>query len=430
MPVASVRPCAFQPRKDFAEEALRELADSIRAQGILSPLIVCTRGDGFELIAGERRWRAAQLAGLKEVPIIVREADDRAVLELALIENLQRENLNPIEEALGYAQLIEQFQLTQEVAAVKVGKSRAVVANALRLLKLAPELQAYLRHGQLSVGHAKVILGLSGHAEQRLAVERVLKDGLNVRQTEDLVARLQQSSTQAPVKSAPAGKSAAPRDVHVASLKATAGALRHQGRRALSQRQRRGGNPVLQRRRFGPHPPGRRRNNGLRTSSCMKLPVRKYGDPVLRKKGAAVSGVTPEVRQLIADMFETMEANHGVGLAAQQVGHALQLTVIDIRPIEDRPSTLELDGKVADPKSIMPLVLLNPVVKPVGEVVAGSEGCLSFPKLYAEIERPESVDVTATNERARRFHSAAVACSRAASSMKPIISTASSSLTA
>ncbi len=131
----------------------------------------------------------------------------------------------------------------------------------------------------------------------------------------------------------------------------------------------------------------------------MKLPVRKYGDPVLRKKGAAVSGVTPEVRQLIADMFETMEANHGVGLAAQQVGHALQLTVIDIRPIEDRPSTLELDGKVADPKSIMPLVLLNPVVRPVGEVVAGSEGCLSFPKLYAEIERPESVDVTATNEK-------------------------------
>ena len=215
--VARVRPCAFQPRKDFAEEALRELADSIRAQGILSPLIVRARGDGYELIAGERRWRAAQLAGLKEVPIIVREADDRAVLELALIENLQRENLNPIEEALGYAQLIEQFQLTQEVAAVKVGKSRAVVANALRLLKLAPELQAFLRHGQLSVGHAKVILGLPAHAEQKLAAERVLKDGLNVRQTEDLVARLQQSSTQAPAKSA-AGKAAAPRDVHVASL--------------------------------------------------------------------------------------------------------------------------------------------------------------------------------------------------------------------
>jgi peptide deformylase len=131
----------------------------------------------------------------------------------------------------------------------------------------------------------------------------------------------------------------------------------------------------------------------------MKLPVRKYGDPVLRKKGAPVAEVTPEIRQLIADMFETMEANHGVGLAAQQVGHALQLTVIDIRPIEDRPSTLELNGKPADPKSIMPLVLLNPVLKAAGETVAGSEGCLSFPKLYAEIERPESVDVTATNEK-------------------------------
>ncbi|NDB74402.1 MAG: ParB/RepB/Spo0J family partition protein [Verrucomicrobia bacterium] len=216
--VTRVRPCAFQPRKDFAEDAIAELADSIKAQGIISPLIVRVRGDGFELIAGERRWRAAQLAGLKEVPIIVREADDRAVLELALIENLQRENLNPIEEALGYAQLIEQFQLTQETAAAKVGKSRAVVANALRLLKLAPELQGYLRHGQLSVGHAKVILGLTGAPEQRLAAERVLKDGLNVRQTEDLVARLQQSSTQAPAKAGAGSKSAAPRDVHVASL--------------------------------------------------------------------------------------------------------------------------------------------------------------------------------------------------------------------
>lgn len=216
--IASVHPCAFQPRKDFAADALRELADSIQAQGILSPLIVRPRGDGFELIAGERRWRAAQLLGLKTVPIIVREADDRTVVELALIENLQRENLNPIEEALGYAQLIEQFQLTQETAAAKVGKSRAVVANALRLLKLAPELQGYLRHGQLSVGHAKVILGLTGAAEQKLAAERVLKEGLNVRQTEDLVARLQQSSTQAPTKSANGSKPAPSRDVHTASL--------------------------------------------------------------------------------------------------------------------------------------------------------------------------------------------------------------------
>lgn len=216
--IERVHPCTFQPRKDFAEDALRELADSIKAQGILSPLIVRARGEGFELIAGERRWRAAKIVGLKAVPVIVREADDRTVVELALIENLQRENLNPIEEALGYAQLIEQFQLTQETAATKVGKSRAVVANALRLLKLAPELQGYLRHGQLSVGHAKVILGLPGAAEQRLAAERVLRDGLNVRQTEDLVARLQQSSTQAPTKSSNGSKTAVARDVHVASL--------------------------------------------------------------------------------------------------------------------------------------------------------------------------------------------------------------------
>lgn len=135
----------------------------------------------------------------------------------------------------------------------------------------------------------------------------------------------------------------------------------------------------------------------------MKLPVCKYGDPILRKKGALVTEVTPELRQLIADMFETMEAHHGVGLAAQQIGQALQLTVIDIRPIEDRPSTLELDGKPADPKSLMPLVLLNPVVKPVGAPEAGSEGCLSFPKLYGEIERPESVDVTATNDRGEKL---------------------------
>jgi ParB family transcriptional regulator, chromosome partitioning protein len=134
------------------------------------------------------------MAGLTEVPVIVRQADDRAVLEMALIENLQRENLNAIEEAQGYAQLIGPFQLTQEQAAVKVGKSRAVVANALRLLKLSPELQAFVRDGRLSVGHAKVILGLASPEEQELAAERILKKSLNVRQTEDLVSSLQKKS--------------------------------------------------------------------------------------------------------------------------------------------------------------------------------------------------------------------------------------------
>ncbi|HOB33831.1 MAG TPA: ParB/RepB/Spo0J family partition protein, partial [Verrucomicrobiota bacterium] len=159
--------------------------------------VVRNRDGHFELIAGERRWRAAQLAGLNEVPVIVREADDRAVLELALIENLQRENLNPIEEAQGYAQLIGQFQLTQEQAALKVGKSRAVVANALRLLKLPPVLQNYIRDGRLSVGHAKVILGVPSEKQQQALAERVIKEELNVRQTEGLVARMQARGTEA-----------------------------------------------------------------------------------------------------------------------------------------------------------------------------------------------------------------------------------------
>lgn len=186
-----IRACRHQPRQEFADGGLRELAESIRVQGIVQPLLVRRVDDGYELIAGERRWRAARMAGLTEVPVIVREADDRGVLELALIENLQREDLNAIEEAQGYARLIEQHELTQEEVAARVGKSRAVVANALRLLKLAPELQAYVRDDRLSVGHAKVLLGLPDTERQVLAADRVLRQSLNVRQTEELVARLQ-----------------------------------------------------------------------------------------------------------------------------------------------------------------------------------------------------------------------------------------------
>jgi len=131
----------------------------------------------------------------------------------------------------------------------------------------------------------------------------------------------------------------------------------------------------------------------------MVLEILKYGHPVLRKKGAKIERVTPELSRLIADMFETMEAKHGVGLAAQQVGAALQLTVLDIRAVTDRPSTLELDGKPADPNSIMPLVLINPEFTPVADPVGGSEGCLSFPELYAEIARPESIEVRALNDK-------------------------------
>ncbi len=212
-----VRPSPLQPRKDFTPEALEELAASIKEQGIVQPLIVRDRQTHFELIAGERRWRAAQLIGLAEVPVIVREADDRTVLELALIENLQRENLNPLEEALGYAQLVGQFALRQEDVATKVGKSRVAVANALRLLKLAPEIQTYVRDGRLSVGHAKVILSLTLLEQQRLAAERILKGGLTVRQAEELIAQLQNQPVPA------AGKTALPalvgnRDAHVVAV--------------------------------------------------------------------------------------------------------------------------------------------------------------------------------------------------------------------
>jgi len=209
-------PCPFQPRKDFAPETLRELADSIKEQGIVQPLIVRERNEHLELIAGERRWRAAQLLGLTEVPVILRQADDRAVLELALIENLQRENLNPIEEAQGYAQLIEHFQVTQEEVATKVGKSRAVVANALRLLKLSPETQGCLRDGRLSVGHAKVILGLGDERFQKQAVSRILRDGLNVRQTEALVTQLQ-ARAALPSTKGPAA-AAVPKDIQIANV--------------------------------------------------------------------------------------------------------------------------------------------------------------------------------------------------------------------
>ena len=217
--LGKIRPSALQPRKQFSEESLRELADSIREQGIVQPLIVRPRGDYFELIAGERRWRAAQLLNLPDVPVIAREADDRAVLELALIENLQRENLNAIEEALGYSQLAGQFQLTQEEISAKVGKSRAVVANALRLLKLPSGVQDFIRGGQLSVGHAKVILGLADEKSQKLAADRIVKESLNVRQTEGLVAKLQLRGQKA-VAGLPKTLTTPAGDPHVADLEA------------------------------------------------------------------------------------------------------------------------------------------------------------------------------------------------------------------
>ena len=187
--LANIVPSALQPRKDFAREALQELVDSIRQHGIIQPLIVRQVGARFELIAGERRWRAAQEAGLTQAPVIIRSAGDMEVLELSLIENLQRADLNPIEEAQGYARLANEFGMRQEDIAVKVGRSRAAVANAMRLLDLHPQVQIWLAQDLLSVGHAKVLLALKVPEEQLLAAETVLRRNATVRSTERLVAR-------------------------------------------------------------------------------------------------------------------------------------------------------------------------------------------------------------------------------------------------
>jgi ParB family transcriptional regulator, chromosome partitioning protein len=188
--LVNIVPSALQPRKDFGREALQELIDSIRQHGIIQPLIVRQAGARFELIAGERRWRAAQELGLTEVPALIRSANDLEVLELSLIENLQRADLNPIEEAQGYARLANEFGMRQEDIALKVGRSRAAVANALRLLDLHPQVQVWLAQDLFSVGHAKVLLALKAPEEQLLAAETVLRRNSTVRATERLVARL------------------------------------------------------------------------------------------------------------------------------------------------------------------------------------------------------------------------------------------------
>ena len=185
--IDEITPSKVQPRKDFNEEQLKELADSIREKGIIEPLIVRRSENGYELIAGERRWRAAGLAGLKEVPVVVRDATEEESLELAIIENIQRQDLNPIEEALAYKSLMERFSLSQDDTAKKVGKERATVANYLRLLKLAPEVKNELQKGAISMGHAKVLLGLDSHAGQRELCRKIIQKGLSVRETENAV---------------------------------------------------------------------------------------------------------------------------------------------------------------------------------------------------------------------------------------------------
>ena len=190
LPISQVESCASQPRKNFDPNALADLADSIREHGIIQPLTVRKLQSGYyQIIAGERRWRAARMAGLSEVPAIVIEADDRKAMELAMIENLQREDLNPIEEAQGYMVLMSSYNMTQEEAASRVGKSRSAVANALRLLKLTPSVRAMVEDGRLSGGHARALLTLNDEMQEK-AADTVIKCDLSVRLTELLVKKL------------------------------------------------------------------------------------------------------------------------------------------------------------------------------------------------------------------------------------------------
>lgn len=200
LPISQVETCSSQPRKRFDDESLQELADSISQHGIIQPLTVRKLSSGYyQIIAGERRWRAARLAGLQEVPVIVIEADDRKAAELAMIENLQREDLNPMEEAAGFQSLIESYHMTQEEAAQRVGKSRSAVTNALRLLGLTPSVRKLVDEGKLSAGHARALVPLSPSLQES-AANAIVSGGLSVRQTEALVKRLSAEKKEAQAK--------------------------------------------------------------------------------------------------------------------------------------------------------------------------------------------------------------------------------------
>ena len=204
LPISQVEPGLNQPRKHFDEEALADLAESIRQHGMLQPLTVRRLASGYyQIIAGERRWRAARQAGLEEVPAIIIEADDRKVMELGLIENLQREDLNPMEEAAGFQALMDGYRLTQEEAAKRIGKSRSAVANALRLLALSPAVRKLVEEGKLSAGHARALLPLP-EKQQEAAAKAVLSGALSVRQTEALVKRIQAEDKPAKKETQPA----------------------------------------------------------------------------------------------------------------------------------------------------------------------------------------------------------------------------------
>lgn len=208
LPVEFIQRGKYQPRRDMNQQALQELADSIRSQGVMQPIVVRPVGsDRFEIIAGERRWRATQLAGLDRIPCVIREVADETAIAMALIENIQREDLNPMEEAVALKRLQDEFELTHQEVAEAVGKSRTTITNLLRLISLTDEVKTLLEHGDLEMGHARALLSLDA-SEQRDAARQVVSRGLSVRQTEALVRKLQQSIPQveAPRKSADVSK--------------------------------------------------------------------------------------------------------------------------------------------------------------------------------------------------------------------------------
>lgn len=209
--VVSIVPSPYQARREISPAQLSELAESIRSEGLLQPVVVRKTGDKFELIAGERRWRAFQMLKIKTIPARLVEASNASSAALGLIENLQREGLNPLEEAYGYASLIRDFDLTQEAAAERVGKGRASVANSLRLLSLDAELQGYIAKGILSVGHAKVLLGVEDAAQRAVLARRVIEEGLSVRGTEKLV-QAKKAGAAAPSAQTPAARKLAASD--------------------------------------------------------------------------------------------------------------------------------------------------------------------------------------------------------------------------
>jgi ParB family chromosome partitioning protein len=231
IPVHLVEPNPFQPRKDIDPEALGELVESIRAEGLLQPIVVRPAGDKFQLIAGERRWRAFQQLKIKAIPARVMASTDASAATLAMIENLQRADLNPVEEAHGYASLIRDFDLTQEAAALRVGKGRATVANSLRLLGLEPEIQGYLGKGLLSTGHGKVLLGVEDPAERLLLARRCLEGGLSVRALEELLGPRRQGPGKKRRGPAPEGTALTDIERKLTSHLGARTSLRHSAKR-------------------------------------------------------------------------------------------------------------------------------------------------------------------------------------------------------